>query len=180
MEHQTLILTREHMPHSIVPWQKSMFDLVVGKIEVLETYPGEVIRSAYLEFGLPSVARLVRGVPYNKRGIKFSRINLMQRDSFQCQYCGRRLPMAELNYDHVIPRVQGGKTVWENLVTCCYLDNEKKGGRTPEQAKMKLLRKPFKPKSLPMTPPVWKTNKMPEQWAPYLEAAPDWLEIRSA
>jgi 5-methylcytosine-specific restriction endonuclease McrA len=172
MNHQTLVLTPWLTPHEIVPWEKGVFQLVTGKVFVLEAYPDEIVRSAYLEFPLPSVACLKRPPPGHKNGVKFSRINVMTRDNFTCQYCGRRLPMRELNYDHVLPRIKGGKTVWENIVTCCYLDNEKKGSRTPEQAGMRLLRKPFKPKSLPITPAVWKTNQMPQAWAPYLENAP--------
>ena len=86
-----------------------------------------------------------------KRGVKFSRNNVFARDDFRCQYCGARKSARELNYDHVVPRVQGGKTVWENIVASCYDCNGMKRGRTPEQAGMKLLRAPVKPRSLPMT-----------------------------
>lgn len=170
MESHTLILTPWLTPHSIVIWQESMRLLVTDKIDVLETFD-EVIRSATREFALPSVARLRKPVAGYKKGVKFSRVNVMTRDGFQCQYCGRRLPMAELNYDHVVPRIKGGKTVWENIVTSCYICNDRKGARSPEQAGMRLLRKPFKPKTLPMSAPVWKTNQMPTQWAPYLQSA---------
>lgn len=170
MEYQTLLfLTPWMSPHKIVPWQKSAFDLAMKKIAVVEAYPGEVIRTPSLELPLPAVARLVRAVPYRKQGVKFSRVNVMTRDNFTCQFCGRRLPMKHLNYDHVVPRVQGGKTVWSNIVTTCYACNERKGGRTPEQAGMRLLSKPTRPRSLPLETPVWKVNKMPSIWLPYLE-----------
>lgn len=97
----------------------------------------------------------------------------MTRDRFVCQYCGRGpLPMKHLNYDHVLPRVRGGKTVWTNIVASCYPCNERKGKRTPQEAGMRLLHKPVKPMSLAITPAVWKTNQMPETWAPYLETVP--------
>ena len=173
MEFQTLVLTPWLTPHEIVPWQKGVYQLVTGKVYVLEAYPDEIVRSAYLEFPLPSVACLKRPPPGHKKGVKFSRINVMTRDRFVCQYCGRGpLPMKHLNYDHVLPRVRGGKTVWENIVTSCYPCNERKGKRTPQEAGMRLLHKPVKPGSLPISPAVWKTNLMPEAWAPYLESVP--------
>jgi 5-methylcytosine-specific restriction endonuclease McrA len=88
-----------------------------------------------------------------------------------CQYCGKKAPMKDLNYDHVIPRIQGGKTVWENIVTSCYPCNDRKAGRTPEQAKMKLLKQPVRPATLPMTQPLLNLKNVPDLWLPYLEAA---------
>lgn len=176
METHTLILTPWKTAHRIVPWQRSAFLYVLGrmpgdrrpvKIEVLETWD-EVIRTPTMEFLLPSVALLTTPVASYKKGVKFSRINVMSRDNFTCQYCGQRLPMRELNYDHVIPRIKGGRTVWENIVTSCYPCNDRKAGRTPEQAGMKLRRKPFVPKTLPMTTPVWSLSRVPEMWIPYL------------
>ena len=168
MEYQTLILNSWWQPHKIIPWQRSVFQLTQGKIKVIEAYPGEVVRSAYREFPLPSVAHLVKPVSQQKNGVKFSRLNVYTRDGFRCQYCGRRMPMKHLNYDHVVPRIKGGRTVWENIVTSCYTCNDRKGSRTLEQSGMRLLSQPHKPKSLPLVAPVWKTNRMPEAWAPYL------------
>jgi 5-methylcytosine-specific restriction endonuclease McrA len=179
MESHTLILTPWMSAHRIVPWERSAFLYVHGrqpddrrpvKIEVLETYD-EVIRTPRMEFNLPAVARLTKPVAAYKKGVKFSRINIMTRDSFTCQYCGRKLPMRELNYDHVVPRIQGGQTVWENIVTSCYPCNDRKAGRTPEQAGMKLRRKPFRPKTLPMSTPLWPLDRVPVLWVPYLDPA---------
>jgi len=139
------------------------------EIEVLEAYD-EVVRSPSVEFQIPCVARLKRQLAGQKRGVKFSRFNVMTRDHFTCCYCGSRLPMRQLNYDHVLPRAQGGKTVWENIVTSCYPCNDRKASKTPEQAGMKLLRKPYKPKSLPLTTPLLNVHPdMPEPWKLYLQ-----------
>ena len=76
--------------------------------------------------------------------------------------------MRELNYDHVIPRTRGGRTVWENIVSSCYPCNDRKGGRTPEEAGMRLRKKPFKPSSLPVTPVLTTIrSEVPEAWLPY-------------
>ena len=74
----------------------------------------------------------------------------------------------DLNYDHVIPRKKGGQTIWENIVTSCYACNDRKGSRTPEEAGMKLLRKPLKPDTLPVVPPIrLDEGDLPELWQPY-------------
>lgn len=179
MEAHTLILTPWMSPHRVVPWEKSAYLFVTGKIDVLEEH-AEVIRTPRMEFFLPSVARLKRPVASYKKGVKFSRINIMTRDNFTCQYCGRRLPARDLNYDHVVPRIQGGKTVWDNIVACCYPCNDRKAGRTPEQAGMKLRKAPIRPKTLPMTVPAWPLDRVPEEWLPYLGDAATLLAMQTA
>jgi len=76
---------------------------------------------------------------------KFSRRNVMSRDRGCCQYCGKKFPLEELNFDHVVPRSQGGRTSWTNIVLSCVSCNSKKGGRTPKQAGMRLIRRPVEP-----------------------------------
>ena len=158
-------------PHRIVPWEDAICKLIEDEIEVLESYL-ETVSSPSVTFQIPSVARLKSHVPASKKGVKFSRVNVLTRDNFQCQYCGNRFPRRELNYDHVVPRKLGGKTVWENIVASCYPCNSRKAGRTPEQAKMRLLRQPFKPKSLPLSLPTIPIGKAPEEWMFYLQAVP--------
>jgi 5-methylcytosine-specific restriction endonuclease McrA len=166
MTAQTLLLTPWMMPHKIIPWQTAVTMSFLGKVEVLEEYDDE-IRSPNLKIKAPAVVRLKRPIGGMKRGVKFSRINVFARDDFRCQYCGVKRALHELNYDHVVPRVQGGKTIWENIVTSCYDCNSRKRGRTPEQAGMKLLRAPVKPKALPMTTVIPRHGRIPEAWSPY-------------
>lgn len=82
--------------------------------------------------------------------IRFSRINIYARDADTCQYCGRRPRRSELNLDHVVPRSHGGRTCWENVVCSCIECNLRKGGRTPEQAGLRLLREPTRPRWTPL------------------------------
>jgi len=168
MERQTLLLTPWMSPHRTLSWQDAAFLFVQGKIDVLEAYDDEIIRSMKLAFPLPSVARLRKAIHGFKKGVKFSRVNVFTRDGYCCQYCGVQKPARELNYEHVIPRAQGGQTVWENIVTSCYPCNNRKGNKTPAQAGMTLRKKPMKPKTLPMTTPSWSLDKVPETWLPYL------------
>lgn len=163
-------------PHRVVSWQDTVCRLVDDEIEVLETtWDGQSfeVSSPSLTLLVPSVARLKTPVPSHKKGVKFSRINVLTRDGFQCQYCGNRFPRRQLNYDHVIPRKLGGKTVWENIVTACYPCNSRKAGRTPEQAKMRLLKSPTRPKTLPLSMPTIPILKAPEEWKFYLSATPN-------
>jgi len=102
--------------------------------------------------------------------VRFSRHNIYMRDSNTCQYCGRELPRAELNLDHVVPRAQGGRTTWENVVCCCIDCNLSKGARTPEQAGLKLL----KPALRPRWTPTFRTNGgrvRYREWLPFLGIA---------
>jgi len=80
-----------------------------------------------------------------RRYVRFTRYNVYARDGNTCQYCGRRLPRHELNLDHVVPRSQGGQSTWENIVCSCHTCNRRKGGRTPEQSGIRLLRRPTRP-----------------------------------
>ncbi len=171
MQFHTLLLTPWMQPHRIVGWQDAICRLIEDEIEVLESYE-ETVSSPSVTFQIPCVARLKAQVPAHKKGVKFSRINVLTRDNFQCQYCGHRFPRRELNYDHVVPRNQGGRTVWDNIVTSCYPCNSKKAGRTPDQAKMRLIKPPFRPKSLPLTMPAVPIMKAPDPWMPYLTSTP--------
>jgi 5-methylcytosine-specific restriction endonuclease McrA len=98
------------------------------------------------------VPRVIRVLTFNKvprQEVKFNRRNLFARDRSMCQYCGRRFPTSELTLDHVVPRSVGGSTSWTNIVCACVKCNVRKGGRTPDQAQMQLIRPPVKPKRNP-------------------------------
>ena len=167
MTERTLLLTPWMTPHKVIPWQTAVTMSFLGKVEVLAEYD-EDIRSPSFAIKTPAVVRLKRPLGGMKRGVKFSRINVFTRDNFRCQYCGDRKSTRELNYDHVVPRVMGGKTVWENIVTSCYDCNARKRGRTPEQAGMRLMRPPIKPKWLPMTTVLPRDGEdLPTAWAGY-------------
>ncbi len=105
-----------------------------------------------------------------KGRVRFSRLNIYARDGDICQYCGKKLARSELNLDHVLPRSQGGKTSWENVVCSCVPCNLKKGGRTPDQASMKLLKRPVRPRWTPFFRGAAKRVTYRE-WLPFLTLA---------
>jgi 5-methylcytosine-specific restriction endonuclease McrA len=108
------------------------------------------VRTANSEIQVPRVIRLLGYEKLPKQTVKFNRRNIFARDNNQCQYCGRKFPTTELSLDHVVPRSQGGQSSWENIVCACIKCNVKKGGRTPKQAHLSLIRKPEKPKRSPL------------------------------
>ena len=107
------------------------------------------VRTASTEIQAPRVIRLTGYDKVPKQTVKFNRRNLFARDHSQCQYCGKKVPTSELSLDHVVPRSQGGGTSWENIVCACVECNVRKGGRTPRQANMTLIKKPEKPNAAP-------------------------------
>jgi len=98
---------------------------------------------------VPKIIRLFGYDRLPRQDVKLNRRNLYARDSSRCQYCGRKFSTRELTLDHVVPRVQGGQHTWENLVCACVRCNSRKGGRTPDQARMHLIRQPVRPKRNP-------------------------------
>ena len=102
-----------------------------------------------------------------RRQIRFSRVNVFSRDRYTCQYCGRNPQRSELNLDHVVPRSQGGRTTWENVVCCCVACNRRKGGRTPAQAGLRLPRMPVRPRWTPLLS-VAPSKVRYREWCPFL------------
>jgi 5-methylcytosine-specific restriction endonuclease McrA len=163
-----LILTPWMALHQVRPWQKAISMEYTGEIYVLERYEEEA-HSPSVSIRFPAVGQLVKQIARDKHDVKYSRSNLYARDHHTCQYCGVKFPEKQLTYDHVIPRVRGGKTVWENIVAACKPCNARKGARTPAQAGLRLLNKPIRPKSLPMRPAmIALPREVPEPWLPYL------------
>ncbi|MBL8875627.1 MAG: HNH endonuclease [Phycisphaerae bacterium] len=108
------------------------------------------VRTVRFEIAVPRIIRLLGYDRLPEQTVKLNRRNLFARDRNTCQYCGRHFPTADLSLDHVKPRMQGGADSWENLVCACIKCNAKKGGRTPDEARMKLIKKPERPKRNPL------------------------------
>ena len=131
----------------------SVHDETVGLI-------GRVIR-------VPRVILLVSYDRVPRRRVRFSRFNVFARDKNTCQYCGKRFSRSELNLDHVIPRSQRGLSTWENIVCSCFRCNRMKGGRRPEEAGMRLIKKPVQPEWTPFMLETF-TFKGYQEWVPFL------------
>ena len=108
------------------------------------------VRTVRFHIAVPRIIRVLTFAKLPRQEVKFNRRNLFARDSNTCQYCGRRYATSELSLDHLVPRSQGGPTTWDNVVCACLKCNVRKGGRTPEQAHMKPIRPPIKPRRNPV------------------------------
>ena len=146
---RTLLLNTTYEPLRVISWQRAITMVYLDKVEIVRSYD-RVLRSVSVRIQTPAVVRLTTFVRRHRVRISFSRRNVFLRDGHRCQYCGRHYTTRELTLDHVVPRVQGGEHTWENLVCACVRCNARKGGRTPEQARMKLIRAPIKPKRSPL------------------------------
>jgi 5-methylcytosine-specific restriction endonuclease McrA len=174
---ETLVLDIGYRPHSRIPWEEAIIKVLIDKtVEVVEEYPDRYINTVNWTVKMPSVVRLILPVK-KKKAVKFSRHGIYARDHGKCQYCGDRVRKTEMQYEHVIPRAQGGKTCWENIVVACMACNQRKANRTPEQAGMRLLSTPVRPKKLPDMNGDYSAfyqPGMPESWKTYLRDHAYW------
>jgi 5-methylcytosine-specific restriction endonuclease McrA len=171
---QTLVLNIGYQPVARVSWETAIVWVLDKIVEVVDEYPDRYIRTINWTVRMPSVVRFLRATP-RKKAIKFSRHNVYARDRGRCQYCGIKVRRDEFTYDHVIPRMVGGRTCWENVVVACVPCNQKKAGRTPAEARLTLRSTPVKPKKLPDLPRETQfTPGMPESWKSWLRNAVYW------
>ena len=169
---RTLVLNRSWVPISTAP-VKSALSLVyqeIARVILPKTYQTfdfeswadlqltdgeECIRTVRWEIKVPEVILLRYYDRVPRREVPFSRKNIYKRDGYFCQYCGDRPGTQELSIDHVLPRSLGGKSTWENCVLACTDCNAHKANRTIDEAEMKLIQRPRRPRwparfSLPM------------------------------
>ncbi len=141
MQEPVLVLNATYEPINVTAVRRAMVLMFKGVAQAEELHSAEV-HSATHAHRVPSVIRLLayRHIPQQSRAL--SRKNILLRDRNTCQFCGRVFPSSELTLDHVVPRSRGGHSSWENLVACCYQCNNSKGDRTPEEAGLKLARRP--------------------------------------
>jgi 5-methylcytosine-specific restriction endonuclease McrA len=142
----------------------------ISLLHAMEKQDGEeFLRTPHQEVQVPRIVRLVLYDKVPKSTVRFNRKNLFARDGYRCQYCGQTRPMSQLSLDHVVPRSQGGKTTWENVVCSCTGCNSRKGGRTPQEAAMRLLSHPAKPHANPGMVATLKDPRY-ESWKTFLPA----------
>lgn len=138
--------------------------MYLGKAELVLDNKRKKLRSINQAFPWPSIIRLSRFVRVPYKRVVLTRKNILRRDSYKCAYCGRSdLP---LTIDHIVPRAKGGSDSWENLICACTICNNRKGDRTPIEASMELLYRPFKPSHIMFIKNV--VGKLDENWKPYL------------
>jgi 5-methylcytosine-specific restriction endonuclease McrA len=135
------------------------------------------VHTVRFEIAVPRVIRLLSYDRLPKTRVRLNRRNLFARDSNRCQYCGKRFRTPELSIDHVLPRSRGGRTVWPNVVCACMKCNVRKGGRTPVEAGMRLIREPVQPRFSPVIS-LHAVNEKYRSWKQFLDAAYWHVELR--
>ncbi len=162
-----LVLNASYEPIHVCAARRALVLLFKGVAQAEESGLS-MMRSARAAVPVPSVIRLLeyRRIPRQTRAL--SRKNILTRDHFTCQYCGKKGGAGELTLDHVLPRSRGGATSWENLVAACRPCNNRKGNRLPEEAQMPLHRRP-KPFTLHTSRSLMRQlGTQQENWRKYL------------
>jgi 5-methylcytosine-specific restriction endonuclease McrA len=203
---RVLVLNRLYSALRIISARRAFCLLCNGIVEVIHVEPGEHghqfvnydfaswadlsqlqrefererhdwVKTVRRDIAVPRIVRLLGYDRMPEELVKLNRRNLFARDRNQCQYCGRTFPTADLSIDHVLPRAQGGGDTWTNLVCACIKCNARKGGRTPEQAGMMLIRGPVKPKRNPLIT-LKLGNEKYASWKAFLDNAYWDVELR--
>ena len=197
LSHSVLVLNRHYMAVHVVNVRRAITLLFRDLAEVIHLESGQYVNYDFVSWREISelkqafeehesdadwlqavnfaiqIPRIIRLLAYDKvprHGLRFNRRNVFARDGNRCQYCGQSFPTSELSLDHVIPRSRGGDACWENIVCSCVDCNAKKGGRTPKEAGMKLIRLPARPKHNPLLA-VKLNNPKYESWKTFLSSA---------
>jgi len=160
-----LVLNQSYEPLTICRARRAVVLIYRRKAEMLENGVG-FIHSVTETFPLPSVIRLAYFIkrPYRER--KLTRLEVFNRDRYTCQYCGKET--RQLTLDHIIPRHQGGQHTWENVVSACVPCNRHKAGRTPQEARMRLIRRPSYPSNSPFFNIPYQYRQTKQEWQKYL------------
>lgn len=166
---RALLLDKNYMALSLVPWKKAVKLMVNGKAEPVQG-SGVVyqVSGTGSSFKVPSIIRLVSIIPWRAHmgRMKFSRKNILIRDNFECQYCGTKISRSASTIDHVVPRCKGGETSYKNCVACCKACNNKKGSKTLDEIKMQLKRTPKNPTFFTLYNHY--LSNSPKEWRDYI------------
>ena len=178
-----LVLNHSYLPVHVTSVRRAMVMLYQGIAKVVgdqyqtfdfESWSDLSVEVHHEKIGLinksirvPRVLLLLAYDRLPRRIVRFSRYNIYLRDLDTCQYCGQKYHKSELNLDHVIPRSRGGNTTWENVVCSCIDCNRRKGGSLPEEVGMHLLKRPIKPRWMPLTD-VLSRGVRYQEWLPFL------------
>lgn len=195
MSGAVLVLNIDYTPLEVISWRDAIEKILMGKVELVEKYAGQFIRSASASWDSPAVVRIT--TKFVRRKVKMSRKNVLSRDGYTCQYCGLRprrsggAPRLEiLTIDHVFPKsraVNGWVTLpwngnrarvtsWENLLTACESCNTGKADRTPREAGLKMRKVPRAPSTMDVARMSILSYQIPEEWKLYLPEGSPWRD----
>ncbi|HMB30839.1 MAG TPA: HNH endonuclease [Desulfohalobiaceae bacterium] len=139
-----IVLNADYTYLHNISWQRAINLIMKGKVEVLKN-TSKVIYGINRAINIPLIVRLIKFVRrFYKKKIPLHKNNIFIRDEFLCQYCGSACNKNP-TIDHIVPKSRGGDHSWVNIVTACNKCNQKKGNKTPNEAKMHLIKPPVRP-----------------------------------
>jgi len=160
---KVLVLNSDYTPFSVTTSRRGLKLVMMERAELLKLDQNIFIRTVTKKFNIPGIIRLKRYIPFHFKTTKLSRKNIFRRDGFKCAYCGSK---KQLSLDHIKPKAKGGQDTWTNLVTCCFVCNNKKGSKSLEESDLILNIKPKKPNIIFF---IKNHNKMLyEHWISYM------------
>lgn len=165
MTGDVLVLNNDYEPLNICNARRAINLVFRGKADVLHhhTLPVGTLHGAWVR---PSVVKLKHHVKRPYPELRLSRRSIFARDGHSCVYCGAS---RDLTLDHLVPRRLGGKTTWDNLVTCCRACNSRKGDKTLAQWGIPPRRMPRKPRYVPfISLAKFVDGRHNEMWRDYL------------
>jgi 5-methylcytosine-specific restriction endonuclease McrA len=141
MNSRVLVLNASFEPINVCTARRAVI-LILKGVALAEESSSAWIHSSRVSVPMPSVIRLMEyiHIPFERKSL--SRKNILLRDHNTCQYCAKVFPPPDLTLDHIVPRSHGGDSTWDNLVASCRACNNRKGSRSPEDAGMRLLKRP--------------------------------------
>jgi 5-methylcytosine-specific restriction endonuclease McrA len=166
-----LALNASFEPLTMVPLRRALRLVIEGKAEIVESDPGDVVRSERLTLPKPAIIRLVKFVHVPRRFRRqVTNTFLFARDGYRCQYCHRGqgdLRHREcLTRDHLIPLSRGGDNEWANVVTACSSCNTRKGNLLPQECGMHPIVAPHEPHFVHLS---WAVRRLSVTQAKYIK-----------
>jgi 5-methylcytosine-specific restriction endonuclease McrA len=180
-----MVLNKVWLPIRVVPAHRAITLLFAGKASAIDVNdwsvynwenwsersvsekPYGILYTSSCDIEVPEIIVLSTYDKVFRKNLRLTKRNIYIRDGYRCQYTGKKLKEVDADIDHVKPRSKGGTNSWDNMVVCTKDINRMKADRTPEQAGLKLIRKPKKPDSgrLLVDPKV----KIPESWSKFIK-----------
>lgn len=167
LDNPTLVLNRNWLPVHVATVARALVLVFKGAAGVVDPQDFRIytwsdwsrlrprdgepfIQAVTMRLRVPEVVTLPHCDRLPATTVTFSRRNLFKRDRFVCQYCGVQMAADELTIDHVVPRSQGGESSWENCVLACVACNKRKADRIPQEAGLRLRKRPVQPRWNPL------------------------------
>ena len=167
MKPPCLVLDRRYYPFDILNYKKAfLLTFRDSNIQVLEYHPEIYLHSVKQRFELPIVIRIDEIIDDRNIYVTPTRHQILIRDNYQCQYCGKQLTDWSATIDHVVPKSKGGQWSWHNLVTCCEKCNQAKGNQIWQPMNKPVRPEPFIMKFRMLTSRVDQTTF--DVWSQYL------------